>query len=156
MGVKISLFNKKIYKGELLADIFIQSPKTLKSINCPSHLNSGAIDEFLVLFLIAAKAKGISFFKNLEELNQKETPRLKWGAKILKKMGVKVILTNSSLKIYGNPNLELDKKIIIKNYLNDHRIFMTCTIASLSFGGGRGTYIILNQFKLHFPIFLKY
>ena len=60
MGVKI-LFNKKIYKGELLADIFIQSPKTLKSINCPSHLNSGAIDEFLVLFLIAAKAKGISF-----------------------------------------------------------------------------------------------
>ena len=63
-------------------------------------------------------------------------------------MGVKVILTNSSLKIYGNPNLELDKNNN-KNYLNDHRIFMTCTIASLSFGG-RGTYIILNQFKLHF------
>ena len=154
MGVKISLFNKKIYKGELLADIFIQSPKTLKSINCPSHLNSGAIDEFLVLFLIAAKAKGISFFKNLEELNQKESPRLKWGAKILKKMGVKVILTNSSLKIYGNPNLELDKKIIIKNYLNDHRIFMTCTIASLSFGG---TWHIYNpkSIQTSFPNFLK-
>ncbi len=154
MGVKISLFNKKIYKGELIADIFIQSPKTLKSINCPSDLNSGAIDEFLVLFLIAAKAKGISFFKNLEELNQKESPRLKWGAKILKKMGVKVILTKSSIKIYGNPNLEVNKKIIIKNYLNDHRIFMTCAISSLSFGG---TWHIYNprSVQTSFPNFLE-
>ena len=72
MGVKISFFNKKIYKGEPLADIFIKSPKMLKSINCPSKLNSGAIDEFLVIFLIAAKAKGISFFKNLDELNKKK------------------------------------------------------------------------------------
>ena len=63
MGVKISLFNKKIYKGEPIADIFVKSPKKLKSINCPSKLNSGAIDEFLIIFLIAAKAEGISFLK---------------------------------------------------------------------------------------------
>jgi 3-phosphoshikimate 1-carboxyvinyltransferase len=36
---------------------------------------------FLLIFLVAAKAKGISFFKNLSELNQKESPRLKWGSK---------------------------------------------------------------------------
>ncbi len=135
MGVKISFFNKKIYKGEPLADIFIQSPKMLKSINCPSNLNSAAIDEFLVIFLIAAKANGVSIFRNLSELNKKESPRLKWGSKILKKMGIKVITTGNSIKIFGNPKLKINKKIIIKNYLKDHRVFMASVIAALSFGG---------------------
>ena len=135
MGVKILLFNKKIYKGEPIADIFVRSPKKLKSINCPSKLNSEAIDEFLVIFLIAAKAEGISFFKNLNELNKKESPRLKWGSKILKMMGVKIITTKSSIKIFGNPRLEINKKIVIKKFSKDHRVFMTSVIAALSFGG---------------------
>ena len=135
MGVKISLVNKKIYKGEQLADICIKSPKILKSINCPTYLNSGAIDEFLVIFLVAAKAKGISYFKKLDELNKKESPRLKWGSKILKKMGIKVITTKNSIKIFGNPKLKIDKKIVIQKYLKDHRVFMASVIAALSFGG---------------------
>ena len=84
MGVKIIFKNKKIYKGEINADIHVISPENLKSINCPSKLNSGAIDEFLIIFLVAAKASGVSYFKDIAELNQKESPRLKWGAKILK------------------------------------------------------------------------
>ena len=135
MGVKISLVNKKIYKGEQLADICIKSPKILKSINCPTYLNSGAIDEFLVIFLVAAKAKGISYFKKLDELNKKESPRLRWGSKILKKMGIKVITTKNSIKIFGNPKLKINKKIVIQKYLKDHRVFMASVIAALSFGG---------------------
>ena len=135
MGVKISLVNKKIYKGEQLADICIKSPKILRSINCPTYLNSGAIDEFLVIFLVAAKAKGISYFKKLDELNKKESPRLRWGSKILKKMGIKVITTKNSIKIFGNPKLKIDKKIVIQKYLKDHRVFMASVIAALSFGG---------------------
>ena len=73
MGVKIKFTNKKKYKGEKKADINVIGPKSIKPINCPSKLNSGAIDEFLVIFLVAAKAKGVSYFKNLEELNQKES-----------------------------------------------------------------------------------
>ena len=135
MGVKINLIKKKIYKGELVSDILVKSPKNLKSINCPSKLNSSAIDEFLLIFLIAAKAKGISYFKNLGELDKKESPRLKWGSKILKMMGIKSVVKRNSIKIFGNPNLKINKKIVIKNYLKDHRIFMTSVIAALSFGG---------------------
>ena len=134
MGVKIIFKNKKIYKGEKNADILIESPKNLKAINCPPRLNSGAIDEFLVIFLIAAKANGTSYFKDLAELNQKESPRLKWGSKILNEMGIKTITTEDSIKIFGNPNLKINKKIIIKNYLKDHRVFMTSIIAGLTFG----------------------
>ena len=135
MGVKINLKNQKNYKGEKNADIFVRSSKKLKSINCPTKFNSSAIDEFLLIFLVAAKANGISYFKNLAELNQKESPRLIWGAKILNHLGVKNIITKSSIKIYGNPNLSISHKITIKNFFKDHRVFMTSVIAALSFGG---------------------
>ena len=103
---------------------------------------------------MAAKAKGISYFKNLGELNEKESPRLKWGNLILNKMGIKTVATNNSIKIYGNPNLIIDKNIIIKNYLKDHRIFMTSVIAALSFGG-KWTIHDKDSINTSFPNFLK-
>ena len=154
MGVKISLLNKKVYKGEQVADILVKSPSSLKSINCPTKFNSEAIDEFLIIFLIAAKAKGISIFKNLDELNKKESPRLKWGSKILKMMGVKVITTKNSIKIFGNPELKIDKRIEIQKYLKDHRVFMTSVIAALSFGGEWHIHD-RDSIKSSFPSFLK-
>ncbi len=154
MGVKILFLNKKIYKGELIADILVSSPQTLRSLNCPSKFNSNAIDEFLVIFLIAAKAKGVSLFKNLQELNKKESPRLKWGSKILKLMGIKVITTKSSIRIFGNPQLQINKKIVIQNYLKDHRVFMTSVIAALSFGGNWHIHD-KDSIKTSFPSFLK-
>ena len=154
MGVKISKINVKKYKGEKIADLIIKSTNKIKPINCPINLNSSAIDEFLLIFLVAAKAKGISYFKNLSELNQKESPRLKWGSKILNMIGIKNIITKSSIKIYGNPNLKIDKKIIIKNFLKDHRVFMTSVIAALSFGG---EWQIFDKKSINtsFPSFLK-
>ena len=154
MGVKITFKNKKIYKGEENADIYVESPKKIKSINCPPKLNSGAIDEFLVIFIVAAKAKGISYFKNLSELNQKESPRLKWAKKILSKMGIKTVATENSIKIYGNPHLKINKKIEIKNYLKDHRVFMTSIIASLAFGG-KWQIHDKDSIKSSFPNFLN-
>ena len=156
MGVIISFKNQKSYKGEKNADIQVESSKKLKSINCPTKLNSGAIDEFLLIFLVAAKAKGVSYFKDLAELNQKESPRLEWGAKILNKIGVKTVITESSIKIFGNPNLYIDKKIIIKDYLKDHRVFMTSVIASLSFKGKSEWHIHdKDSIKTSFPNFLN-
>jgi len=154
MGVKILIKNNRNYKGEGIADILIKSSKNLKAINCPSYLNSSAIDEFLLIFLVASKCKGISFFKNLSELNQKESPRLKWGSKILNMMGVKNDLTNHSIKIYGNPNLNITKPIKVKNYLKDHRIFMMSTIAALTCGG-EWKIFDPDSIKTSFPSFLK-
>ncbi len=154
MGVNIKKTNLREYKGEKIADLIIQSAKKIKAINCPPKFNSSAIDEFLLIFLVAAKAKGISYFRDLSELNEKESPRLKWGSKILSKMGIKNVLTTKSIKIYGNPNLEIKNKIIIKNFLKDHRVFMTSTIAALIFGGD---WSIANKEAINtsFPSFLK-
>ena len=69
-------------------------------------------------------------------------------------MGVKVISNKSSIKIYGNPKLKINKKKEIKNYLKDHRVFMTCVIAALSFGG---KWVIHEKDSINtsFPNFLK-
>ena len=154
MGVKIDIKNVNIYKGEKIADLIISSSKKIKPINCPTKLNSAAIDEFLLIFLIAAKANGISYFKKLSELNQKESPRLLWGSKLLNKIGVKNIVTKDSIKIYGNPNLTITKKIIINKFLKDHRVFMTSVIAALTFGGS-WTIHDKDSIKTSFPSFLR-
>ena len=135
MNAYIKITNKKIYKGELLGDIKVKSTKNFKSINCPVNLNSSSIDEFLLIFLIAAKSKGISSFKNLEELNKKESPRLDIAIKFLNMIGIKVIRKKNDIKIFGNPKLELKKNYHIKNFLKDHRIFMMSVIAALTLGG---------------------
>ena len=79
---------------------------------------------------------------------------MKWGSKILNLIGIKTITTKNSIKIFGNPNLSVNKKIVIKNYLKDHRVFMTSVIAALAFGG---TWIIHDKdsVKTSFPSFLK-
>jgi 3-phosphoshikimate 1-carboxyvinyltransferase len=100
----------------------------------------------LLIFLVAAKSNGVSYFKGLSELNKKESPRLKIASKVLNLMGIKNNLTKNSIKIFGNPNLEISKKIEIKDFKKDHRIFMMCAVAALTFGG---------KWKINDPISIK-
>ncbi len=154
MNAKIILVNKKNYRGELLADIVVKSENNLKGINCPENLNSSAIDEFLVIFLVAARARGISTFRNLSELNKKESPRLEMAIKFLKMIGVRFTRQKNNLKIYGNPKLNLNGKYTVSNFRKDHRIFMMSCVAALSLGG---TWKILDKDSVNtsFPDFIK-
>ena len=154
MGAKVKFINKKNICGEQLADICVKSQKNFKPIHCPIELNSNAIDEFLIIFLLASKASGISYFRKLEELNKKESPRLKIVSKILKQMGVKIKADDCSIKIFGNPELTIKKKNFIKNYHKDHRIFMTSVIAALCLGG---EWVIedMDSYKSSFPSFIN-
>ena len=154
MGAKVKFLNKRKVCGEFLGDIFVKSQKNFKAINCPVKLNSNAIDEFLIIFLLASKASGASSFRKLEELNKKESPRLKIASIILRKMGVKIKITKNSIQIFGNPKLILKKEILINDYNKDHRVFMTSVIAALCLGG---KWVIedRNSYKSSFPSFLN-
>ena len=154
MNAKISLKNKKKYNGEMIADIFVKSENKLKRIICPKHLNSSAIDEFLIIFLVAAKAKGVSNFNNLSELNKKESPRLDIALKFLKMIGIKFLRNKDNIKIYGNPNLNLKGTYKVKNFRKDHRVFMMACIAALSFGGNWKINDV-DSIKTSFPNFLE-
>jgi len=69
-------------------------------------------------------------------------------------MGIKTITTDNSIKIFGNPNLKINKKIVIKDYLKDHRVFMTSVIAALAFGGSWDIHD-KDSIKTSFPKFLN-
>jgi 3-phosphoshikimate 1-carboxyvinyltransferase len=153
MNAGIKIKNKKIYKGEEIGDIIVKSRENLKSINCPKYFNSSAIDEFLLIFLVSAKSKGISHFKGISELRHKESDRLKIASNLLRMIGIKIYEKKDSLKIYGNPNLELNKNIRISNFMKDHRVFMLSCIAALTLGG-RWKIDDFESIKTSFPNFL--
>ena len=146
MNANIKFINKRNYNGEVIGDIIVKSKKNIKGINCPENLNSAAIDEFLIIFLVAARAKGVSTFRNLSELNKKESPRLDIAVMFLKKIGIKFVRNEDNLKIYGNPKLVLKGNYVVKNFRKDHRVFMMSCIAALIFGG---------QWKIHDPVSIK-
>ena len=154
MGAGIQFKNKRFYSGEKIADIYIKSKKNLKSVNCPSNLNSSAIDEFLIIFLVAAKSNGISKFKNLGEMNKKESKRLDLVVKFLKLIGIKVERIKDDIKIYGNPKLNLSGNYEIKKFLKDHRIFFLSCIAALTLGG-EWKINDKDSINTSFPNFLK-
>ena len=131
----------------------VKSTRNLKGVISPKNLNSSAIDEFLVIFLVAAKAKGITKFSKLSELNKKESPRLNIAIKFLKSIGIKYLREKNNLKIYGNPNLVLKGNYTINNFNKDHRVFMMSCVAALTFGG---SWIINDKesIKTSFPNFL--
>ena len=154
MGAKIKLKNKKTYNGEEIADIYVESKNKLNAINCPSKLNSSAIDEFLIIFLVAAKAKGISKFRDLGEMNKKESKRLDLAVKFLRLIGIKVKRSKNNINIYGKPQLTLSKNFEMKNFLKDHRIFFLSCITALTLGGKWKIYD-KDSINTSFPDFLK-
>ena len=153
MNANIKIKNKKLINNEPAGDIYVKSSSSLKAINCNSELNSRAIDEFPLIFLLCAKAKGISFFKKIGELRHKESDRLKVCSKFLRNIGIKIVEKNESLKIYGNPDLKLEKKYNIKNFMKDHRIFMMSCVAALTLGG-KFRINDKNSIKTSFPNFI--
>ena len=74
----------------------------------------------------------------------------------MKMIGIKTKkIGNHGIKIYGNPNLKLDKSYVIKNYLKDHRIAMNTITLALARGGNWKIYDGKDSILTSFPSFLK-
>tara|TARA_B100000700_G_scaffold308338_1_gene385860 strand:- start:337 stop:1686 length:1350 start_codon:yes stop_codon:yes gene_type:complete len=129
--IVVKVFRKKKY-DEPVGNILIKSSK-LKPINCPREIVPTLIDEFPILFVMAALTKGVSKFSGIESLREKESDRIKSIQVILNEIGIKTKSTINSLKIFGNPNIKT-KKLINVYPKNDHRIAMSSTILSLILG----------------------
>ena len=109
MNANIKIRNMKKISGEVVGTIVVKS-SSLKSINCPEKMVPSLIDEFCILFIMAALTKGLSKFTGISELRHKESDRIKNMEIGFKKIGIKTKSTYSSLKIYGNPNIKIKKK----------------------------------------------
>ena len=133
MNANIKIKNSRKIFGENIGDIVVKS-SILKPVKCPKELVPFLIDEFCILFVISALTKGLSTFSGINELRHKESDRIKNMEIGFNKMGIKTKSTQDSLKIYGNPNIKIKKKLNIFS-VGDHRVAMSWAILGLLTGG---------------------
>ncbi len=127
---KIEFINLKKQNNELSGDILVRSSK-LTPIKTPPEIYPSTTDEYLLLFLIAGFQNGISTFKGISGLANKESSRAHEMKKILNQLGVKCVLSNNVMKIYGNGMINASKKKIVVANLGDHRIAMCAFILAI-------------------------
>ncbi len=125
MEADIELLNQREVGGEPVADIQVRSAP-LKGIRIPEELVPLAIDEFPVLFVAAACAKGETVLTGAEELRVKESDRIQVMAEGLQTCGIEAQPMPDGIVIQGG---QLVGATIASH--NDHRIGMAFSMAGL-------------------------
>lgn len=100
MGGDVELENRREVGGEPVADIVVRASR-LEGIDLDPIIAASMIDEFPVLFVAAACARGRSRFTGLEELRVKESDRLAAMAAALSANGVAAEEHTDGLTVTG-------------------------------------------------------
>ncbi|MFA5960318.1 MAG: 3-phosphoshikimate 1-carboxyvinyltransferase [Tatlockia sp.] len=123
MGANIAFLNERENGSERVADLLVKHAP-LHGITIPAALIPLAIDEFPILFIAAACAKGVTLLRGAEELRSKESDRIGAMAEGLARLGIEVEVYEDGLSITGGKiqGGEIDSH-------HDHRIAMAFAIA---------------------------
>ncbi|MCF6318454.1 MAG: 3-phosphoshikimate 1-carboxyvinyltransferase [Proteobacteria bacterium] len=124
MGADISFVNETTTAGEQIADVVVKSSQ-LKGIDVPHEFIASAIDEFPILFIAAALAKGETRLANAMELRKKESDRITAMYDGMKILGVDCYELQDGIVIKGGSRLNGGKV----DAEDDHRIAMSFLIA---------------------------
>ena len=125
MGAKIQLHSYDTLSGEPVADIEVMGGD-LQGIEIPSEWVVLAIDEFPIIFVAAAVARGTTTIKGIRELRFKETDRITTMANALKILGIQLQTWEDGILIEGGvlSGGQVDAK-------GDHRIAMALAMAGM-------------------------
>ena len=129
MGGKIKIKKTKARSGEKRGTVEVLS-SSLKGISIPAKLSPFLIDEYPILSIAASRAKGVSYWKGLNELRHKESDRIKSIVGMLKSFGIKTKTEKDNIKIYGSPSKEINCSKTVKVY-SDHRIALSASVLGL-------------------------
>ena len=132
-NAKIQFKNINKKNNELRGDIFVKSCK-IKPMNASKSFYVNSTDEYPILFVIAALTKGVSVFRGIGDLANKESDRIKEMQKILRQINVKSKFSNNALKIFGKGMIDVKRKKIFVPNLGDHRICMSSVILAVLTG----------------------
>lgn len=129
MGADICLENGRLYGEEPVADIRVRSSE-LRGTAIDPDLVSLAIDEFPVLFVAAARAKGKTEFAGIGELRVKESDRIATMATGLRRLGIRVDESDDGAVVHGGEfqGGEVDSH-------GDHRVAMSLAVAGSAAAG---------------------
>ena len=129
MGARIERVNGRIAGGEEVADLVVRA-SALKGVEVPAERAPSMIDEYPVLAVAAAFAKGKTVMRGLGELRVKESDRLTAVAEGLAACGVTVAVDGDTLTIEGRGARPRGDGAIAARL--DHRIAMAFLVLGLA------------------------
>ena len=150
MGAKIIIKNQRTMSGEIEADLEVEYCNLI-GCELDAEMAKFMIDEYPILSIAAAFAKGTSVFRGLKELKVKESNRLELIRLNLKNCGCDCEVINDDLII--RPSKEyIPKNNKIRTDF-DHRIAMSFAVM----GSKIGNLIIDNSDSINtsFPNFIE-
>lgn len=129
MGANIALGHQRTVGGEPVVDLTI-THSALTGIEVPPEIAPTMIDEYPVLFVAAALAKGRTVMRGIEEMRVKESDRITAMATALTACGARVQELPDGLIVEGTGGELLSGGATVATHL-DHRIAMSMTVAGL-------------------------
>ncbi len=152
MGADITECDAREVGGEPVADLRVRHA-TLTAIDVPPDLAPSMIDEYPVLFVAAAFAKGRTVTRGAHELRVKESDRIAAMKDALEACGVACEEFEDGLAITGTGGDAIPGGARIASKL-DHRIAMSLTVAGLH-AAKRITIDDVSPVATSYPVFYQ-
>ncbi len=129
MGARIEWRNERVVGGEKVADLHVGGGG-LTGIDVPAERAPSMIDEYPVLAVAAACARGTTIMRGLAELKVKESDRLAAIAAGLAANGIEVEIGDDSLTVHGKGGLVPGGGTVATHL--DHRIAMSFLVLGMA------------------------
>lgn len=129
MGADIARLNERLEGGEPVADLVVKA-SALRGVDVPPERAPSMIDEYPVLAVLAAAARGPTRMRGLKELRVKESDRLAATAALLEANGVRVAIEGDDLIVEGAGGPPPGGGTVVTHM--DHRIAMSALVLGLA------------------------
>jgi 3-phosphoshikimate 1-carboxyvinyltransferase len=129
MGADITRLNERLEGGEPVADLRVKA-SALRAVDVPAERAPAMIDEYPILAVAAAAARGTTRMRGLKELRVKESDRLAATAALLAANGVKVTVEGDDMIVEGAGGPPAGGGDVVTHM--DHRIAMSALVLGMA------------------------
>ena len=131
MGARLTVENARTEGGEPVGDL-VAEHSGLRAVEVPPGRAPSMIDEYPVLAVAAAAARGTTRMRGLAELRVKESDRLSATAAMLEANGVRTAIEGDDLLVHGTGAGEaIPGGGMVATHM-DHRIAMSALVMGLA------------------------
>ena len=131
MNANITFENENFQGGEPMADIRAKFSPDMIGIDIPPERAASMIDEYPILSVVAAFAKGKTMMRDVRELRVKESDRIDAMAKGLKSNGLKIEEGEDWWSVEGREIDGVNGGGLCETFL-DHRIAMSFLVMGMA------------------------
>jgi len=128
MGADITFENVREEGGEPVADLRVRYSPDLHGVETPPQRAASMIDEFPILSVVAACARGTTIMRGVKELRVKESDRIDAMARGLEACGVRIAEEDDVLTVHGMARVP--GGAVTQSRL-DHRIAMSFLVLGM-------------------------